>query len=77
MYDKVSRDNQIPEGDLSPGKALELYWMSLSDKDFQQILDQIENQAASRDGLADDDWVKEFDREKAVAAIRNRQRKQS
>ena len=66
----------MPEGELSPGKALELYWMSLSDKDFQQVLEQIENQASSRDGLADEDWVKEFDREKAVNVIRNRQRKQ-
>jgi hypothetical protein len=50
--------------------------MSLTDKEFQQVLEHIENQASSRDGLADDDWVKEFDREKAVNAIRNRQRKQ-
>lgn len=76
LYDKVSRERNIPEDDLSPGKALELYWMSLTDKEFQQVLEQIENQASSRDGLADDDWVKEFDREKAVNAIRNRQRKQ-
>lgn len=78
MWSNLVRDAATIKGvkqeDLSLADALKIWLTSLPQKTFDQVLEILTGSGASDDGLTDEEWVREGDRETAIERMnRNRQ----
>lgn len=69
----AARIRGVPETSLSGAEALEIWLLSLTKKQFDSVMEHIESaESESYDGLSDEDWVREGDREHEIDKMLNR-----
>ena len=69
----AARIKGVPESKVSQAEAVEIWLMSLPKKQFDSVMEQIESaEVESYDGLSDEEWVREGDREREIDKMLNR-----
>lgn len=77
MWSNLVRDAAAIKGvkqeELSRADALSIWLTSLPKKSFDQVIELLTGSATSDDGLTDEEWVREGDRESQIERM-NRSR---
>ena len=69
----AARIKGVSESSLSNAEALEIWLLSLSKKQFDAVMEQIEATGTEGgDGLTDEEWVQEGDREREIDKLLGR-----